>query len=156
MSRGQSFLQHCVLPQNIQSSDFHTSCHHAYAQAELTRPFPLGHASPLPPKAPTLQGQDLFTSRSHLAATLYNPTNKSAACSSGERDTSDTIQPLATRLSEALSSACLFPGSLHDTMWFPDVIASFYYRALQISKFIHVCKLGYCRRHWADRASRSE
>ena len=134
----------CVLPQNVRESEFHSSCHHAYAQAELTRPFPLGHRAPAPPRPPDLQNEELLTSRCRLQSELF----------SRERDSEAHLHPargsLDAHLFEALAASTLFPAKLHDKMFFGDVISAYYYRALQISKFIHFCKLGYCRQSWAD------
>ena len=38
-----------------------------------------------------------------------------------------------------------------DPMSFDDLLAAYYFRTLQTSQMIHVCKLGYCRASWSAR-----
>ena len=144
---------HCVLPDSVRTSEFHKNCHHAYAQAELTRPFPLGHCPKLQPAVPDLAGKDLSASRSTLREELYGQRDTSASKLDGTVPIVTSTRPLPTldeRLFKVVASKTLLPEKFADEMGFGDLIASYYYRALQVNTFVHTCKLGYCRKNWAD------
>ena len=144
---------HCVLPDSVRTSEFHKHCHHAYAQAELTRPFPLGHCPKFQPTVPDLEGKDLSASRTTLRAELYGQCDSSASKLDGPVPIVASTRPLPTldeRLFKIVASTTLIPEKFTDEMSFADFIASYYYRALQVNTFLHTCKLGYCRKNWAD------
>ena len=61
----------CRLPSAVDGSKFHTAVHHAYACAELVRPFPLGTVSRCPPPMPDMHSIDLPATWQRLEESLY-------------------------------------------------------------------------------------
>ena len=112
---------HCVLPDSVRTSEFHKNCHHAYAQAELTRPFPLGHCPKLQPAVPDLAGKDLSASRSTLREELYGQRDTSASKLDGTVLIVTSTRPLPTldeRLFKVVASKTLLPEKFADEMGF--------------------------------------
>ncbi len=138
---------HCRLPSCLNGAAFHMASHHAYAQAELVRPFPLGCPARCPANAPCVEGLDLGISRQRLEENLFA---SNARMQSSHTDAVAPMLPLWQRKWQALTGSDFFPASCGSVMTLVDVVAAYYYRALQIAKYVHVCKLGHCRQSWAD------
>ncbi len=134
---------HCHLPSCLHNADFHAAAHHAYARGELVRAFPVGHEPVCPPRPPDVSKLTLAQTRQHLRETFF-------AATPATHQADSPLLPLWRRLLLALSSDDFFPTSSGAAATLSDIVASFYYRALQVGLFVHVCKIGYCRHSWAD------
>ncbi len=64
---------HCRWPSCVNGAGFHATSHHAYAQAELTRPYPLGFLAECPASPPTLDDADLHASHEQLEQEFFCP-----------------------------------------------------------------------------------
>ena len=157
--------KHCRLPQALNGAQPHISCHHAYAQCELVRPYPLG-TLPTPPQideVPCLDealrhgtatgDRQQFEKAKEKIAKLWSK-QRISSMPSDTKSSHRVLEPFLQRVKSLMQTRHQIAkrGDLHfeDPMQLEDLLAAYYYRAVQIALFIHKHLLGYCKHRVDD------